>query len=240
MHSSDEKLSRVIVALDDMDKDGIHHFLSNHHSKLARVKIGMEIFYRYGRPFLEEVHQKYNLSIFLDLKVHDIPNTVAKALGALAGLPVEFLTIHLSGGRSMLNAAAAEVKKSLPGTKLLGVTYLTSLGAGDFEELWKFRKEDMREHFNRLVDLAVTTGMDGLILSPLELDLVKDVPLLKICPGIRFAEEGPGGSADQKRVATPEDALRNGADFLVIGRSLTKASPNLLSARLKQLSDFPA
>ena len=130
------KIEKIIVALDQMSLEEIDIFLKQKDNNFSYVKIGLEQFIKYGPTLIQRIHDEYNKKIFLDLKLHDIPVTVSKAISALKGLPIDFLTVHLSGGEAMLMAAASEVKKSLPGCRVLGVSFLTSLEASDLFELF--------------------------------------------------------------------------------------------------------
>ena len=119
---------RIIVALDNMNEEEVCTFLDKSKQTYKTVKIGLELFYLLGPDFVKKIHHQYGVDIFLDLKLHDIPNTVSKAIRSLRNLPVKFLTVHLTGGKNMLSEALEEAKHSLPDTKLLGVSFLTSLG----------------------------------------------------------------------------------------------------------------
>ena len=229
-------MKKIIVALDDMDRGQLDLFLKRIYGKISTVKIGMELYYRYGKNLIRHIHQNYKMDIFLDLKLHDIPHTVKKSLATLKDLPLKFTTIHLSGGDAMLEEAVSQIKISLPSTKLLGVGILTSLDRKDLHDLWGVN--DMEEYFSKLVLLNIKKQIPGMILSARELFLVKKiekemgVSLVKVCPGIRFSQE----KQDQKRVATPQDALKAGADYLIMGRALTKADN--LEEKLEILSSL--
>ena len=237
-------LKRIMVALDGMNTEQANLFLDRLEGSSPSLKIGMEMFYSAGPEFVKNVQQKYHSDIFLDLKLHDIPNTVKKAIAALEGLPIKFLTIHLAGGAAMLRASVEQARISIPDTSLLGVSYLTSIDQNDFKVLFNYStQEEIDQAFQRLFELAFETGMDGLILSPKELPLIQEMEskrgasLLKVCPGIRFEEDIKSGeTGDQKRVETPESAFSKGADYLVIGRSLTNAKN--LSQRLEFLGQI--
>lgn len=229
------KSYRVIVALDNMDKQQCFTFLSSMSDDLKVVKIGLEMFNRYGPDFVQEVFQTYNKRIFLDLKLHDIPNTVAKSLYALKDLPIDFLTVHLTGGRAMLEKCQEVRNEVMPNLTILGVSYLTSLGKEDFAEIYNVRENQIVDQFHALFTLAQETKTQGVVCSAHELEIVKNYDLLTVCPGIRFSDEIHGGqSNDQKRVLPPELAFQAGADYLVMGRSLTQAQS--LDARVKQLN----
>jgi orotidine-5'-phosphate decarboxylase len=227
-------LDRIIVALDQMSLEEIDVFLSLKDNILPFVKIGLELFVKHGPELVHRIHNDYKKKIFLDLKLHDIPVTVAKAISSLKGLPIDFLTVHLSGGEAMLKAAVAEARVSIPGCKLLGVSFLTSLEANDLEEL--FGIEDTDEAFLRLFKVASTSGIDGVVSSPLEVSLLKKhfPNLLSVTPGIRFQDEIESNVVqDQKRVMNPEEAFEEGSDYLVMGRSLTRT--NRFAERIESL-----
>lgn len=231
---------KVFVALDNMDREEIFAFLSREDNSLPNIKLGLEMFNRYGPDFIGEIHEKFGRKIFLDLKLHDIPNTVGKAIASLKGLPIEFLTIHLSGGREMILQAMEQAKTSLPNTRILGVSYLTSLDTSDFKEIWDIPEDAIAEAFIRLFKLALSTKIHGVVCSAHELPLISALEresnhvLTKVTPGIRFSDEIASGKIqDQKRVMCPQDAFKAGANYLVMGRSLTRSS-DLLS-RINQL-----
>jgi orotidine-5'-phosphate decarboxylase len=233
-------IEKVFCALDNMSKDEVLGFIDRADGKLKNIKVGMELYYAEGPLFLEELQDKYNLKVFLDLKLHDIPNTVAKAIKSLKGLPVHFLTIHTSGGTQMIKAALESARENLPSAKILGVSYLTSLAPEDLKEMWDINQDEIPKAFERFFDVGMRAGIDGFILSPLELEILKAVEtkhstqVLKVTPGIRFADEiASGKTQDQKRVLSPEEALANGADYLVMGRSLNQADN--LNERIEQL-----
>lgn len=229
-------VSKTIVALDQMTLDEIDTFLSLPNNTVPTVKIGLELFVKYGADLVHKIHREYNKKIFLDLKLHDIPITVERAIFSLKNLPIDFLTIHLSGGEAMVTAALNEARRTIPQCKILGVSFLTSLHEKDLEHL--FGITDSSEAFLRLFKIANNCKIDGVICSPHEISLVKShyPKLLAITPGIRFSDEiSSQHTQDQKRVSTPKEALALGADYLVIGRSLTKGIE--LSKRLKEL-DF--
>ncbi|OFZ26799.1 MAG: orotidine 5'-phosphate decarboxylase [Bdellovibrionales bacterium RIFOXYB1_FULL_37_110] len=226
---------RIIVALDNMNEEEVWAFLNKSQHTYQTVKIGLELFYLLGPDFVKKIHHEYNVDIFLDLKLHDIPNTVKKAIRSLKGLPLKFLTVHLTGGRNMLTEALAEASTCLPATNLLGVSFLTSLGKPDFKEIYNFNETQTKLTFSNLFRLALQTNIHGVVLSPLELGIVKNEEqqsgkkLIKVTPGIRFAHEiNSNNIQDQQRIATPEDAVKNGADYLVMGRSITSGTPNFL------------
>ncbi len=228
-------IKKVIIALDQMSLEEIEQFLTQYQSSLFNLKIGLELFTKYGPSLLNKWHKKYNIPIFLDLKLHDIPKTVERSIASLAGIPLRFLTIHLSGGQNMIETAIMAQKKYLPQTALLGVSVLTSLDQNDLTEMYG-QGVDINSQMNRFFFLAKKSGLRGLVLSAQDLQLLKKFEkkyhyqFTKVTPGIRFSDDHVG---DQKRVMTPSLALENGADFLVIGRSLTKTTA--LQKRFEEL-----
>ncbi len=186
------------------------------------VKVGLELYTREGPPVVRMLRER-GLRVFLDLKLHDIPNTVAGAVRSAGELDVELLTLHASGGHRML-AAAAEAAG--PGLHLLAVTVLTSLGAGEVAEAWG-RPDgslDPEAETLRLARLARGAGVHGVVSSPREARALRGAlgpDALVVTPGIRFAE---GDAHDQTRVATPAAAARAGASHLVLGRAVTAAT----------------
>ena len=242
--NSKESLNRVILAVDNMTQSQVKDLLKNWPTqKMPVIKIGLELFLKYGQPFILDLFQKFGVKIFLDLKLHDIPNTVSKSIRSLKDLPIEFLTIHLSGGREMIKRALVEAKINLPNTKVLGVSLLTSLDKNDFKELWGFTRKQVENTFKNLFNLALELEVHGIVCSPEELNLITSLEkkhqrsLLKITPGIRFEDEILKGSiGDQKRVLSPEIALNSGADYLVIGRSLTESTQ--LDKRIEHLANL--
>jgi orotidine-5'-phosphate decarboxylase len=232
-----KKLDKIIVALDQMSLEEIDIFLRMKDNTLPFVKIGLELFLKHGPDLVHKIHSEYHKKIFLDLKLHDIPVTVSKAIASLKNLPIDFLTVHLGGGEAMLQAAAHEAKNSIPNCKILGVSFLTSLEKKDLENLYGITNTD--EAFLRLFKVASDSGVDGVVSSPHEVGLLKKhyPKLLAVTPGIRFRDEIEGVQLhDQKRVMDPLEAFRTGSDYLVIGRSLTKT--NRFSERLNFLQSL--
>ncbi len=231
-----KKLDKIIVALDQMSLDEIDQFLKQKDNTLPFVKIGLELFVKYGPDLVHKIHREYNKKIFLDLKLHDIPVTVAKSIASLKNLPIDFLTVHLGGGEAMLKAAVSEARISIPNCKILGVSFLTSLEASDLKTLYGITNTD--EAFLRLFNVAAAAGIDGIVSSPHEVLLLKKhhPHILSVTPGIRFKDEIAGTQVqDQKRVMDPAEAFKNGSDYLVMGRSLTKS--DRFSERIKSLQE---
>ena len=215
---------RVIVALDFADADSALALIARLEPAQCRLKVGKELFTRSG-PALVEALQTRGFDVFLDLKFHDIPNTVAKACRAAADLGVWMVNVHALGGRKMMEAAREAVEAASHRPQLIAVTVLTSMGVDDLAEIGlQGRPED---NVQRLALLAASSGLDGVVCSPREVDMLRghvaeDFQL--VTPGVR-----PAGAAldDQTRVATPEAAIRAGSSHLVIGRPITQAEDPL-------------
>jgi orotidine-5'-phosphate decarboxylase len=198
---------------------------------LCRLKVGNELFTNSG-PALVEKLQHMGFEVFLDLKFHDIPNTVAGAVRAAAELGVWMVNVHACGGRRMMAAAADAIAAYPQRPLLIGVTVLTSMSDEDLLELGY--NESSQERVLRLADLAEDSGLDGVVCSALEAPALRQARGLEFClvtPGIRLAGDD---AADQRRVVTPADALAMGSDYLVIGRSITTAADPL--AALQRVS----
>lgn len=202
----------IIVAIDETDINKSRRIIESLDNKKCMIKIGSVAFNSLGRDFIHYVANE-NFDIFLDLKLHDIPNTVSKTIKGLNDLPIQMLTIHTSGGIEMMMSAMEAVKESK--IKIFGVTALTSLSDDDTNSIFQ---RTSSEQVEAMLDLAESVGIDGVVCSPLELQLVnKRKSLLSITPGIRIKETND----DQKRVMTPREAIEQGADYLVIGRPIT-------------------
>ena len=205
----------IIVAIDETDFTSASKIIDNLDPKKCMVKIGSVSFNSSGHELIFYAAEK-GFEIFLDLKLHDIPNTVKKSIEGLAALPIKFLTIHASGGKNMMKAAMEGVSGS--DIKVFGVTALTSLSDNDTNEIYR---RSTIEQVNAMLDLAESACIDGVVCSPHELELVsKRESLLSITPGIRLDESND----DQKRVMTPKQAIELGADYLVIGRPITESN----------------
>ena len=205
----------IIVAIDEIDFNKASDILDKLDSKKCMVKIGSVSFNSIGREIISYASKK-GFDIFLDLKLHDIPNTVQKSIEGLISLPIKMLTIHTSGGKDMMRAAMEAVSGN--DIKIFGVTVLTSLSNDDTNEIFK---RTTSEQVNAMLDMAESAGIDGVVCSPHELELVsKRESLLSITPGIRLQNS----KDDQKRVMTPKEAIDLGADYLVIGRPITSAT----------------
>ena len=213
----------IIVAVDETKLGNFQSVVDSLDSDLCMIKVGSVSFNALGHQAISYASNK-GFKIFLDLKLHDIPNTVKKSIKGLVSLPIDMMTIHTSGGLEMMKAA----KKAVDGTdiKIFGVTALTSLSDEDTSLIFK---RTAAEQVNTMLDLAEQAGIDGVVCSPHELSLVtKRESLLSITPGIRLKDSND----DQNRVMTPKDALKQGANFLVIGRPITEAK-NIKKALLE-------
>jgi orotidine-5'-phosphate decarboxylase len=211
------RLAPVAVALDAPDIDAAARWATLVTPYVSTVKIGLELYLRYGPTVVATVRGGSGVRVFLDLKLHDIPNTVAGAARAVAKLRPEILTVHAAGGADMIKAAV----EAAPDTIVAGVTLLTSIGDKDLIELGI--DGSVSDAVRRMAALAVSAGARGLVCSPQEVAAVRaevGQGILLITPGIRLAG---ATSDDQARVATPEEALKAGADLLVIGRPITKS-----------------
>lgn len=212
-----DRLKRIAVALDTDDRDTYRRWCSFFGPRVGVLKVGPRVVLRWGRSAVDEAAST-GADVFLDFKFHDIPSTVAGAVGAARELGVSYLTVHAAGGRRMLEAA---VEAAGDGIRVLGITVLTHLAPEDLQEL------DLPGGAgDRAVAWASTAkqaGCAGVVCSPLELVSLRErlgPKLLLVSPGVRFADSA---SDDQRRVATPAAALRAGADLMVIGRPLTQA-----------------
>jgi len=193
---------------------------------LCMVKIGSVSFNSLGRECVLKAAGK-GFDIFLDLKLHDIPNTVKKSVEGLKNLPIKMMTVHTSGGQKMLEESVAAIINT--DIKIFGVTALTSLSDTDTNFIYK---REAKEQVLAMIELAKKSSIHGVVCSPQELSLVKNNSnLLTITPGIRL--EGLGD--DQTRVMTPKEAIDNGSDFLVIGRPITAS--NSIKNSLKEIYD---
>ena len=213
---------RIYVALDAADEVRIRALLSSLDPSLCGIKIGKEAFTALG-PRVVEWARERGFPVFLDLKFHDIPNTVAQACRAAAGLDVSLVNVHASGGRRMLEAAREALAASDDAPGLIAVTVLTSMEDADLEEIGV--RDGAEAQVGRLARLTANAGLDGVVCSAREAAAMRAVfpgeDGLVVTPGVR-----PAGSAhdDQRRVVTPAEALANGATSLVIGRPITAAA----------------
>jgi orotidine-5'-phosphate decarboxylase len=210
---------RVIVACDVPDLKGLESLLDRLEGRPTFYKVGLELFVAEGERAVELVRKRGG-RIFLDLKLHDIPETVARAVQSARRIEAELLTVHTSGGFEMLSRAAQAAEG---GVKILGVTVLTSLLQDDL------RAEGIEQTIPEMVRararIAAKAGIAGLVCSSHEIEAARSAApgLLIVVPGIRPAAGQGSAAGDQKRIATPEHAIKNGADYLVVGRPLRDA-----------------
>ena len=226
----------VIIACDFKDKEETLDFLNKFANEHLYLKIGMELFYSEGPEIVREI-KKRGHKIFLDLKLHDIPNTVEKAMKSLANLDVDMTNVHASGTTKMMEAGLRGLTKE-DGTRplLIAVTQLTSTSQEAMEQdlLIIENIEDVVMHY---AENSKKAGLDGVVCSPLEVQAVKNrcgKEFLTITPGIRFSTDSKD---DQSRITTPAKAKELGSDYIVVGRSITKAE-NPVEAYRKCVEDF--
>ncbi len=212
---------KVLVALDYADSSSALQFVEKLSPSLCRLKVGKELFAVSGPQFIKEL-VKRGFDVFLDLKYHDIPNTVAKAVQAAAKLGVWMVNVHALGGRKMMEAAREALSNSEHKPLLIAVTVLTSMEQSDLSEIGL--QGTPEENVLRLASLAKSSGMDGVVCSAQEVARLRqtfDASFCLVTPGIR-----PDGSSqdDQKRIMTPKKAMEAGSSFLVIGRPITQSN----------------
>lgn len=219
------KKAPIALALDAPSLSVLEDWVIKTAPYLSCMKIGLEVFLRDGRSATSAVRQLAKDSkLFLDLKLHDIPQTVENAAKSLGDISPDYLTVHASGGPEMINRAV----RALPDTKIVAVTILTSL---DKSDLLPFGVQDLQEVAVKLAKQAVAAGASALVSSPLEVASIREAvgpDITLITPGVRFTRSE---SSDQKRVLTPEQAILAGSDLLVVGRPITASSDIEKSAR---------
>lgn len=216
---------KPIIALDFNKASEVHEFLTSFGDEKLNIKIGMELFYSSGPDIVIDLIDS-NHDIFLDLKLHDIPNTVKKAMKVLANLGVGMINVHAQGGRKMLEAAREGLEQGTPSgqtrPKLIGVTQLTSLSEETFKEEQKSFLS-LEESILNYAELAYVSGLDGVVCSPLEAKTIHEEissEFLTVTPGIRLESKI---TDDQTRIATPKQAALGGSDYIVVGRPITQA-----------------
>ena len=219
----------VIVALDYPDAKSAMTLVEKLEPSLCKLKVGKELFTAEGPAFIRDLVKK-DFKVFLDLKFHDIPNTVASACAVAADLGVWMMNVHASGGRKMMETASNRLASFSHRPLLIGVTILTSLSEQEINEIGYSGTPE--ENVIRLASLAESSGLDGIVCSPLEASPVRrelSDNFLLVTPGVRpsFAS-----TDDQKRIMTPSDALKAGANYLVIGRPITAAEDPLKNLML--------
>lgn len=219
----------LILALDIPTREAAAPILRQLRGQLQWVKIGLQLFTAYGPDYVREV-AGMGFNIFLDLKLHDIPHTVARAVESLAPLPIQMLTLHTAGGGEMMRAARAAQQQHNPRLLLLGVTVLTSMDSAGLNEIGV--ASPATGQVARLGQLAADSGLRGLVCSPLEVALLRaqlPATMQLVTPGIRLT--GEAGGDDQKRVMTPADAARAGSTYIVVGRPILQATDPAAAAR---------
>ena len=211
----------VIIACDFKNKEDLMNFLRPFEGLNPFLKIGMEIFYKEGPQLVKELKAQ-GCRIFLDLKLHDIPNTVEKAMRNLSELGVEIVNCHAAGGIEMMKAARRGLDATEQGKKseLIAVTQLTSISQEALENELLINRP-LPEVVKTYALNAKQAGLQGVVCSPLEAPLIKELGLISVTPGIRFADNTKD---DQKRVATPDYAKELGSTYIVVGRAITGAA----------------
>ncbi|MSR21323.1 MAG: orotidine-5'-phosphate decarboxylase [Gemmatimonadetes bacterium] len=213
-------MAKVILALDTASATEAIRLVEALGEAADFYKVGLELYTRAGPSVVSELRAR-GKRVFLDLKLHDIPNTVVGAVAAASDLSIDLLTLHAAGGRAMLEAARGARTGPM---RLVGVTVLTSLASEDLRAAWGRDIDSVSAEVDRLADLAQASGLDGVVASAEEAAALRarhGAGFLLVVPGIRPAGTDRG---DQKRVATPAAAVRAGADYLVVGRAVTSAS----------------
>lgn len=218
-----------IIALDFESADKVNAFLDQFDEPLF-VKVGMELFYQTGPELIKSIKDRGH-SIFLDLKLHDIPNTVSKAMEGLAKLEVDLVNVHAAGGKAMMEAAIKGLRQHNKHTRIIAVTQLTSTTETQLHEEQNIQTT-IEEAVLNYAKLSQQAGLDGVVCSPLEAELItaqlgKD--FTKVTPGIR-----PEGAAqnDQKRITTPEQAKQLGSTHIVVGRPITQSDDPVKSYQI--------
>ena len=210
--------SPIILAVDTRDFETAKRWIEATRESVSVYKLGLEFFLTFGAEGVARIKSEFDVDIFLDLKLHDIPNTVSSAASAISHINPRFLTVHASGGTAMVKAAV----EAVPQIDITAVTILTSLSEEDLFEIGYANKA--LESAVALADLAVRAGAKAIVCSPLEISAIRSAvgpdPII-ITPGVRPA--GTAGSDDQVRTMTPQKAIESGANFVVIGRPITGA-----------------
>ena len=211
----------IIVALDYPTRDAALKLADQLDPKLCRVKVGKELFTRCGPAVVEDL-QALGFEVFLDLKFHDIPNTTAMAVKAAADLGVWMVNVHASCGRTAMQTVKERLSRQNYDTLVIAVTVLTSMSQQDLADIGI--EGSVENHVKRLALLTKASGLDGVVCSAQEAKLLKPLcgkDFLLVTPGIRLPEDA---SNDQTRICAPSEAMANGADYLVIGRSITASA----------------
>lgn len=221
-------MNKPIIALDFQTYQEVETFLAKFSGEALSVKVGMELFYSNGPMIVEKIKQQ-NHEIFLDLKLHDIPNTVKSAMTGLAKMGVDMVNVHAAGGKKMMGYAREGLEIGATGGKrplLIAVTQLTSTSETDMHEE-QLVKASLLESVIHYSDLTKQAGLDGVVCSALEAEEIKlrnGADFLRVTPGIRLASDA---ADDQIRVVTPEKARLIGSSHIVVGRSITRAEDSV-------------
>lgn len=226
----------VIIACDFSSKEEVLGFLDKFGERRPYVKIGMELYYAEGPAIVRELKARGH-KVFLDLKLHDIPNTVKKAMRVLSGMDIDMCNVHAGGTIAMMEAALEGLQRE-DGTRplLIAVTQLTSTSQEQMEDDLLI-EEDMEKVVGHYAYNTKLAGLDGVVCSPLESEKVHGIcgeDFLTVTPGVRFADDAKG---DQSRVTTPAKARESGSDYIVVGRSITGAA-DPLAAYERCLAEF--
>lgn len=225
-------MNNVIIACDFKDKQELYQFLSKLGNHRPYLKVGMELFYSEGPDLIKELKEK-NFKIFLDLKLHDIPTTVHKAMKVIGLLNVDIVNVHAAGGIKMMEEALCGLRMTNKDTQIVAVTQLTSTNDQTLKEelLINHSMEETIKHYAQNTKKA---GLDGVVCSPLEAPMMKELGMISVTPGIRFSSNNPD---DQVRVTTPQLAKELGSTFIVVGRAITQAD-NVQEAYEKAVKEF--
>lgn len=213
---------KIIVALDFSEEQKVLNFFDTLKGHKVWVKVGMELFYSMGPKIIHEAKER-GFKIFLDLKLHDIPNTVEQAIKALTKLPVDMINVHAAGGSEMMKRAVLAAKASSHSPLVIAVTQLTSTTMQQMNNEQRI-PGDIVTSVSHFAKLAKDAGCDGVVSSPHEVAAIKLIcgsKFLTVTPGIRPADSD---AQDQQRITTPKEALLLGTDFMVIGRPITLAA----------------
>jgi orotidine-5'-phosphate decarboxylase len=224
MSSDHKKNSKIIVALDYSNKNDAISLANKLHPNLCNLKVGLQLFVSCGPEVIQDLH-KLGYKIFLDLKFHDITNTVVKSCLAAAELGVWMVNIHSSGGGKMMLQTMKEMKQNNHSTLVLGVTMLTSIDENEMKEIGY--KNSMEQQVLQMAEMSYRSNLNGIVCSAQESKLIKlrfPNNFLCVCPGIRSTDDCKN---DQKRIMTPKMAFENGADYIVVGRPISQSDDPL-------------
>ena len=223
--------SPIILALDTKDLSEAEKWIETSLPLIDHFKIGLEFFLKHGLEGVASLKSKFDFNLFLDLKLYDIPNTVKGAVESISSLEPKFLTVHASGGGKMISQAAA----ALPNGSITAVTVLTSFSESDFSNLGY--QKDIATTVKLWAAQAIKSGASSIVCSPFEASLIRSSSneVTIITPGVRVAGDDVG---DQARVMTPKDAIENGANFIVIGRSITSESAKGIKAMQDKINQI--